>query len=55
MDTPCVSICVMDPVTGLCEGCGRSLQEIAAWGMLTPDQRKAIMAELPKRRFGPSR
>jgi len=29
--SPCVSICVMNPVTGWCEGCLRSLTEIGDW------------------------
>ena len=37
--SPCISICRMDAVTGLCEGCFRTLDEIAAWGGM-PDARK---------------
>ncbi len=40
MDTPCVNICVIDPATGLCDGCARSLDEIAVWSKLTPTQRR---------------
>ena len=31
ISTPCVKICVVDPVLALCVGCGRSVAEIAAW------------------------
>jgi len=34
--SPCVSVCRMDAATGLCEGCLRTLDEIAAWSTL-PD------------------
>ncbi|MFV0384425.1 DUF1289 domain-containing protein [Paracoccus sp. (in: a-proteobacteria)] len=50
--SPCVNICVMDPTSGVCTGCLRTLDEIAAWGSLSPDQRSAIMEELPTRRLG---
>ncbi|MBY0297788.1 MAG: DUF1289 domain-containing protein [Methylobacterium sp.] len=47
--SPCTRICVLDPVTGLCEGCGRTRDEIAAWGSLSEPERKRIMALLPDR------
>lgn len=50
MESPCVDICTMDPVTGLCRGCARTLDEIAAWSSLGDSERRRIMAELPKRR-----
>ena len=39
----------MDPRSGLCRGCGRTLDEIAGWGTLSETQRLRIMAELPQR------
>ena len=29
--SPCISVCVMDPASGLCAGCYRTLAEIADW------------------------
>ena len=49
MDTPCVEVCVVDRVTGLCIGCGRSPSEITAWPSLSPGQRSAIADALPSR------
>jgi len=49
METPCVKICALDPATGLCSGCGRSLEEIGAWLNLSDAERRRIMAELPER------
>lgn len=49
ISSPCVKICVIDPGTGLCEGCGRTLKEIAQWGALSEGERLKIMAELPER------
>ena len=47
--TPCVQICVIDPRSALCIGCGRTLAEIAGWGALDEPARRAIMAVLPAR------
>ena len=49
MESPCIKFCVLDPVSGLCGGCGRSLDEIAQWSELSEEQRQAILAELPGR------
>ena len=47
--SPCTKICVLDDVTGLCQGCGRTRAEIAAWGMMGEAERQAIMAGLDAR------
>ncbi|MGA2795448.1 MAG: DUF1289 domain-containing protein [Roseiarcus sp.] len=47
--TPCVQICVIDPRSALCVGCGRTIREIAAWGDLDEPSRLAIMAGLRAR------
>jgi len=49
MQTPCVKVCTYDPGTGLCRGCGRSLQEIAAWASMSADERERVMEQLPER------
>ncbi|MFN4008462.1 MAG: DUF1289 domain-containing protein [Pannonibacter sp.] len=49
MESPCVRICVMDPVSGLCRGCARTLDEIVVWGTMSLDQRRTIMSELDGR------
>ncbi|MCE4222710.1 DUF1289 domain-containing protein [Methylobacterium sp. C25] len=47
--SPCTKVCILDAVTGLCEGCGRSRNEIALWGSMSEPQRLAVMALLPER------
>ena len=47
--TPCVQICVLDPLSGLCIGCGRTGDEIAAWSRLSEPERLTIMATLEAR------
>ena len=48
--SPCISVCVMDPSTGLCCGCLRTLEEIASWSALDDDARRSVVAKLPARR-----
>lgn len=50
--TPCVNICRLDPQTGLCAGCGRTLDEIARWGEISEDERLALMAAARARLVG---
>jgi uncharacterized protein len=51
MESPCVDICEIDRVTGLCLGCRRTIEEIAAWSAMTSAERRRIMAELPSRKI----
>ncbi len=47
--SPCVGICVINPQTQLCDGCLRTLDEIAAWWDYDPTQKYAVLAELEGR------
>jgi len=47
--TPCIKVCVVDPVSGLCIGCARTVAEISLWSEMGAPQRQKILAELPKR------
>ena len=47
--SPCVSICQMDPASGLCTGCLRSLQEIGAWSSLDDAGRRAVWSRIAGR------
>ena len=48
-ETPCIAVCMMDPRTNLCFGCGRTLPEIARWHRMERAERLAVMDELPAR------
>jgi predicted Fe-S protein YdhL (DUF1289 family) len=48
--SPCVSVCRMSARTGWCEGCLRTLDEIAAWSKMDDDAKRAVWRELPGRR-----
>jgi uncharacterized protein len=49
IETPCIKVCVVDPETGFCIGCGRTRGEIGAWLALSPAERHEIVAGLPER------
>ena len=48
--SPCINVCRMDAATGWCEGCLRTIDEIAAWGQLDDAARHEIRAALSQRR-----
>jgi len=48
--SPCINICRMDAATGWCEGCQRTLQEIATWSGLSDVDKRAVWRALPARR-----
>ena len=50
MTSPCIKVCQMDPVRGVCMGCCRTLEEIARWGAMTEAERAGVMEGLPARR-----
>jgi predicted Fe-S protein YdhL (DUF1289 family) len=48
-ETPCIAVCMIDPKTSLCLGCGRTLPEIARWHRMETSERRAVMAGLAAR------
>jgi predicted Fe-S protein YdhL (DUF1289 family) len=47
--SPCIKLCILDAGSGFCEGCGRSIEEIAGWSAFGDDRRRSVMAALPDR------
>ena len=47
--SPCINLCQMDPATGLCKGCLRTIDEIVAWGTASDDAKRAVWAEIRRR------
>jgi uncharacterized protein len=43
IESPCVKICVVDPETGFCIGCGRTRDEIGSWLGFSPEQRRLTL------------
>ena len=48
-DSPCIRVCVVHPEARICTGCYRSIDEIARWSRMEPQERRDIMAALPDR------
>lgn len=48
--SPCISICRIDDASGWCEGCLRTIDEIAHWAVLDDDERRQVLAHLDQRR-----
>ena len=49
ISTPCINVCVIDPLSALCIGCGRTAAEIAAWMTMSEAERLAVMSGLGQR------
>lgn len=50
VSSPCVSICRIDAATGWCEGCLRTIDEIAQWSSYSDEQKRTVLAQLEARR-----
>ncbi|WP_373488931.1 DUF1289 domain-containing protein [Blastomonas sp.] len=48
--SPCNGVCTIHHQLGLCEGCGRTLDEIAEWSTASVARRQTILQALPARR-----
>ena len=50
VESPCIRECRIDPVSGFCVGCFRTLKEISYWVSYTPEQRERIRTFIAARR-----
>ena len=50
LPSPCIDVCRMDKASGLCDGCLRTIDEIAAWAAATDEQQRLILAAIAARR-----
>tara|TARA_R110002074_G_scaffold151795_1_gene305643 strand:+ start:48 stop:272 length:225 start_codon:yes stop_codon:yes gene_type:complete len=50
VDSPCVGICNIDfDATDICQGCGRSINEIANWSVYTDEDKIVVNEQATKR------
>jgi len=49
MPSPCISVCQMNVDTGLCEGCFRTIDEIAQWSTATEEFKRTAWLEIKRR------
>jgi uncharacterized protein len=50
--SPCVSVCLMDASSHFCDGCFRTLDEIAAWSGMDDDAKRGVWQLLAQRASG---
>lgn len=48
--SPCINVCRMDARSGLCEGCARTLDEIAGWAAMSEVDKQAVWRHIESRR-----
>ena len=46
--SPCISVCALDEVNR-CLGCGRTLEQIQRWTLMSRDEQWAVIDELENR------
>ena len=51
--SPCIDICRMDAERALCEGCLRSIDEIAGWSRMDDAHKRAVWLLIEQRRAAP--
>ena len=48
--SPCVGVCIIDPASGYCLGCARTIPEIAGWLDFTPEEKRRLLETLAERK-----
>jgi uncharacterized protein len=49
--SPCVKVCELDPVTRICRGCLRTIDEIADWVEFGDEEKRAVLERIERRRM----
>jgi predicted Fe-S protein YdhL (DUF1289 family) len=48
--SPCIRVCKVDIFEGWCEGCYRTLDEIASWSSSSREEREAVLIRIQARK-----
>jgi predicted Fe-S protein YdhL (DUF1289 family) len=48
--SPCTGVCIIDPASGFCHGCARTIPEIAGWLEFSAEEKRCVLAAIAKRR-----
>jgi hypothetical protein len=48
--SPCINVCTMNPQSGLCNGCLRTINEIAQWSTASEQTKREIWVAILQRR-----
>jgi uncharacterized protein len=49
LGSPCIDVCRLNPQTGYCEGCFRTLEEIRSWKTMTDSDKLGLFEALRAR------
>ena len=49
LPSPCISICKLNKISGFCDGCFRTKDEIAKWPSMTDSERWSVVEKLRER------
>jgi uncharacterized protein len=49
IQSPCIGVCSMDDLTGLCQGCYRTLTEIQDWWDMDNTGKQAVLVQASER------
>lgn len=52
--SPCTGVCMLDAAGKLCQGCHRTLDEIAAWAAMDDEAKRAVLRRLAQLPSEPS-
>jgi uncharacterized protein len=47
--SPCIGVCIIDPASGYCLGCARTIPEIAGWLDFSPEEKRRLLEILAER------
>lgn len=50
LPSPCISLCQMNPTSGLCNGCWRTIDEITNWSVASEAKKMQIWIAISQRR-----
>ena len=48
--SPCINVCTLDAVNGLCQGCFRTIDEISIWSQASNEEKLNILSAVSRRR-----
>ncbi len=48
--SPCVAVCTMNPASDFCDGCQRTIDEIAAWSIMDNDEKRQVWVRIGQRK-----
>ena len=48
--SPCVKVCALDPRSGYCVGCYRTIDEVANWVEMSAEDKRTVLERVARRR-----